>query len=47
VGGIISLTDACVLESKGVGAVFAPKDVGLAEFFDWMIDVIRSANGLV
>jgi hypothetical protein len=46
VGGIISSSDACVLESKGV-AVFTPKDIGLAEFFDCMVEVIRSASGLV
>jgi ethylmalonyl-CoA mutase len=46
VGGIIPSSDARVLESKGVAAVFTPKDFGLTEIVDRMVDVIRKANGL-
>src|SRR5262245_50925711 len=46
VGGIIPSSDARALESKGVAAVFTPKDFGLTEIIDRMVDVIRRANGL-
>ncbi len=46
VGGIIPSSDARTLESKGVAAVFTPKDFGLTEIIDRMVDVIRRANGL-
>jgi (2R)-ethylmalonyl-CoA mutase len=46
VGGIIPSSDARALESKGVAAVFTPKDFGLTEIIDRMVDVIRQANGL-
>jgi ethylmalonyl-CoA mutase len=46
VGGIIPSSDARVLESKGVAAVFTPKDFGLTEIVGRIVEVIRSANGL-
>jgi (2R)-ethylmalonyl-CoA mutase len=46
VGGIIPSSDARILESKGVAAVFTPKDFGLSQIIDRMVDVIRQANGL-
>ncbi|HKE67696.1 MAG TPA: protein meaA [Nocardioidaceae bacterium] len=46
VGGIIPSSDASILESKGVAAVFTPKDFGLTEIIDRIVDVIRSAHGL-
>jgi (2R)-ethylmalonyl-CoA mutase len=46
VGGIIPTSDARVLESKGVAAVFTPKDFGLTEIIDRTVEVIRRANGL-
>jgi ethylmalonyl-CoA mutase len=46
VGGIIPSSDARALESRGVAAVFTPKDFSLTEIIDRMVDVIRRANGL-
>jgi (2R)-ethylmalonyl-CoA mutase len=46
VGGIIPSSDARVLVSSGVAAVFTPKDFGLTEIIGRMVEVIRSANGL-
>jgi ethylmalonyl-CoA mutase len=46
VGGIIPSSDASILESKGVAAVFTPKDFGLTGIIDRIVDVIRSAHGL-
>src|SRR5690606_2933544 len=46
VGGIIPESDGRALEAQGVAAVYTPKDVGLAEIMDGIVDVIRKANGL-
>jgi (2R)-ethylmalonyl-CoA mutase len=46
VGGIIPGSDARALEGQGVAAVFTPKDFGLTQIMDRIVDVIRSANGL-
>jgi len=46
VGGIIPSSDASILESKGVAAVFTPKDFGLTGIIGRIVDVIRSAHGL-
>jgi ethylmalonyl-CoA mutase len=46
VGGIIPSSDARVLTDKGVAAVFTPKDFGLTEIVDRIVDVIRAAHGL-
>jgi (2R)-ethylmalonyl-CoA mutase len=46
VGGIIPGSDARALEAQGVAAVFTPKDFGLTQIMDRIVDVIRSANGL-
>ncbi|MDP9823827.1 protein meaA [Nocardioides massiliensis] len=46
VGGIIPGSDARALIEQGVGAVYTPKDFGLTEIMDGIVDVIRKANGL-
>ncbi|MDP3969698.1 MAG: protein meaA [Nocardioides sp.] len=46
VGGIIPGGDARALSEMGVGAVYTPKDFGLTEIMDGIVDVIRAANGL-
>jgi (2R)-ethylmalonyl-CoA mutase len=46
VGGIIPGADARALEAQGVAAVFTPKDFGLTEIMDRIVDVIRAAHGL-
>lgn len=46
VGGIIPDSDARRLREAGVAAVYTPKDFGLTEIMDGIVDVIRTANGL-
>lgn len=46
VGGIIPDSDARRLREAGVAAVYTPKDYGLTEIMDGIVDVIRAANGL-
>ncbi len=46
VGGIIPTSDARRLEELGVAAVYTPKDFGLTEIMDGIVDVIRAAHGL-
>ncbi len=46
VGGIIPGSDARALVEQGVAAVYTPKDFGLTEIMDGIVDVIRAANGL-
>ena len=46
VGGIIPDSDARRLKEAGVAAVYTPKDFGLTEIMDGIVDVIRRANGL-
>ncbi len=46
VGGIIPDSDARRLTELGVAAVYTPKDFGLTEIMDGIVDVIRRANGL-
>jgi (2R)-ethylmalonyl-CoA mutase len=46
VGGIIPDSDARRLIEAGVAAVYTPKDFGLTEIMDGIVDVIRKANGL-
>src|SRR5690606_37481578 len=46
VGGIIPASDARALERRGVAAVFTPKDFGLTQIVDRIVDVIRAAHGL-
>ena len=46
VGGIIPDSDAKRLTELGIAAVYTPKDFGLTEIMDGIVDVIRSANGL-
>ncbi len=46
VGGIIPDADARRLRDAGVAAVFTPKDFGLTEIMEGIVDVIRSAHGL-
>ncbi len=46
VGGIIPDSDARRLVEAGVAAVYTPKDFGLTEIMDGIVDVIRKANGL-
>jgi (2R)-ethylmalonyl-CoA mutase len=46
VGGIIPGSDARALEEQGVAAVFTPKDFGLTEIMDRIVDVIRPVHGL-
>jgi len=47
VGGIIPDSDARRLLEAGVAAVYTPKDFGLTEIMGGIVDVIRTANGLV
>jgi len=44
VGGIVPPADARALLAQGVAAVFTPKDFGLTEIIDRIVDVIRAAN---
>jgi (2R)-ethylmalonyl-CoA mutase len=46
VGGIIPDSDARRLTEAGVAAVYTPKDFGLTEIMDGIVDVIRKANRL-
>ena len=46
VGGIIPSADARALLGLGVAAVYTPKDFGLTEIMDGIVDVIRKAHGL-
>ncbi len=46
VGGIIPDSDGRRLLDAGVAAVYTPKDFGLTEIMDGIVDVIRKANGL-
>ena len=46
VGGIIPDSDGRRLLEQGVAAVYTPKDFGLTEIMDGIVDVIRKANGL-
>lgn len=46
VGGIIPDSDGRALVAQGVAAVYTPKDFGLTEIMDGIVDVIRKANGL-
>ncbi len=46
VGGIIPDGDARRLIDAGVAAVYTPKDFGLTEIMDGIVDVIREANDL-
>jgi (2R)-ethylmalonyl-CoA mutase len=47
VGGIIPDSDGRRLKELGVAAVYTPKDFGLTQIMDGIVDVIRRANGLV
>ncbi|MGH3346561.1 MAG: cobalamin B12-binding domain-containing protein, partial [Nocardioides sp.] len=46
VGGIIPDSDGRRLREAGVAAVYTPKDFGLTEIMDGIVDQIRAANGL-
>jgi (2R)-ethylmalonyl-CoA mutase len=46
VGGIIPDSDARRLRELGVAAVYTPKDFGLTEIMDGIVDVIRAAHDL-
>jgi (2R)-ethylmalonyl-CoA mutase len=46
VGGIIPDSDARRLIDAGVAAVYTPKDFGLTEIMDGIVDVIREAHDL-
>ena len=46
VGGIIPTSDGRRLVELGVAAVYTPKDFGLTEIMDGIVDVIRKANDL-
>ena len=46
VGGIIPDSDASRLREAGVAAVFTPKDFGLTQIMDGVVDQIRAAHGL-
>lgn len=46
VGGIIPDSDGRRLRELGVAAVYTPKDYGLTEIMDGIVDVIRAAHGL-
>jgi ethylmalonyl-CoA mutase len=46
VGGIIPDSDGRRLMEAGVAAVYTPKDFGLTEIMDGIVDVIRAAHGL-
>ncbi|MEO6144665.1 MAG: methylmalonyl-CoA mutase family protein, partial [Dermatophilaceae bacterium] len=47
VGGIIPERDEASLRQLGVAAVFTPKDFGLTQIMDGIVDVIRASRGLV
>ncbi|NYG60600.1 (2R)-ethylmalonyl-CoA mutase [Nocardioides daedukensis] len=46
VGGIIPDSDGKALIQSGVAAVYTPKDFGLTQIMDGIVDVIRKANEL-
>ncbi len=46
IGGIIPADDAAALRSRGVRAVYTPKDVDMNAIMHSMVDIIRQANGL-
>ncbi|MGH1562282.1 protein meaA [Mumia sp. DW29H23] len=46
VGGIIPESDARRLREAGVAAVYTPKDYGMTQIMDDIVDVIRRANDL-
>jgi ethylmalonyl-CoA mutase len=46
VGGIIPDSDGRRLLALGVAAVYTPRNFGLTEIMDGIVDVIRKANGL-
>ena len=46
VGGIIPDTDAEILRSQGISAVFTPKDYDATTIMASILTVIRRANGL-
>ncbi|MFZ5847075.1 MAG: protein meaA [Actinomycetota bacterium] len=46
VGGIIPSADAARLKEMGVAEVFTPKDFGLTEIMDGIVDAIRKAHNL-
>jgi len=46
VGGIIPPADAQTLLRLGVAAVFTPKDFGLTDIVDQLVDVVRRTSGL-
>jgi (2R)-ethylmalonyl-CoA mutase len=46
VGGIIPDSDGVRLREAGVAAIYTPKDFGLTEIMDGIVDQIRSAHGL-
>ncbi len=46
VGGIIPDSDGRRLKELGVAAVYTPKDFGLTEIMDGIVDVVRAAHGL-
>jgi ethylmalonyl-CoA mutase len=46
VGGIIPDSDGRALVEQGVAAVYTPKDFGLTEIMDGIVDVIRKAHDL-
>ena len=46
VGGIIPDADARRLRDAGVAAVYTPKDFGLTQIMDGIVEVIRKAHGL-
>jgi (2R)-ethylmalonyl-CoA mutase len=46
VGGIIPDSDGRKLEEAGIAAVFTPKDFGITDIMDRVVDEIRKANDL-
>ncbi|MEG9226340.1 protein meaA [Aeromicrobium sp. Sec7.5] len=46
VGGIIPDSDGRRLEESGIAAVFTPKDFGITDIMDRVVDEIRKANDL-
>jgi (2R)-ethylmalonyl-CoA mutase len=46
VGGIIPAADAARLKELGVAEVFTPRDFGLTEIMDGIVEAIRAAHGL-
>ncbi|MFT4189632.1 MAG: protein meaA [Aeromicrobium sp.] len=46
VGGIIPDSDGRALEESGIAAVFTPKDFGITDIMDRVVDEIRKANDL-